>query len=69
MSVSNSLGRSVTDLAHSDWVLLLIPLVFFGTYLLCFLVVGAQSVALISAALCASLLVVDGLFVRPPTRR
>jgi hypothetical protein len=68
MSVSNSLGRSLTDLSHPDWILLTLPLLFVGSYGVCLWIVGTQSVALAVAALLCSVLVVDGLFFRPPTR-
>lgn len=69
MAESNSLVNSLTDLTQPDWILLTLPLLFVGAYGVCLWVIGTHSVALAVAALSCSLLVADGLFLRPPSQR
>lgn len=56
------------DLAHADFVLLCIPILFATIYGAGVLVFDARTIAIAGAALICCLLVADGLFWHAPQR-
>ncbi|SDJ94296.1 hypothetical protein SAMN05216226_11292 [Halovenus aranensis] len=65
MSTDNSLGV-LSSLSRADYILLSLPVLFFGIYgtIRAFVETGTHALA-VAAVICC-LIVADGLFVHPP---